>query len=606
MDTNYNVWFFRKMCVPTIIYALLYTFFLYKNLGGILISMLALATVIYSLYCIKTVGGVIKPMTIWYCAMLILTGISSGCTGNIAIQIFNLVWIFIFLVFMFVHSILDDQSWGLFKHLVSAGEAVIGSIACIYEPFIDTMDYVRNEKGSKKHGVLYIFLGAAIAIPLLGMLIVLLCCADAVFASVFEKLFADINFFTICGAVLLFVFALFSSYCGIKFLGRRSIDEKNFRSPDFPAAIAITVSALISVIYVFFCTIQIVYLFGKSCGLPSGYTYSQYAREGFFQLLFVCMFNVLLVLIGGSLFKQNKILNIFLIIISLCTYIMIASSAYRMGLYVGQYGLTTLRFFVFWALGVIALIMIGIIFSINRRNFPLFNYMMIIAGSCYLLLAFCRPDYLIAEYNITHMEETDYEYLMSLSTDAAPALAEDDVFMENEALASIYAHKISRINDESLRQANLSHLQAAASFEGQVSDAENTEYVLLYVYSPSETFEDGLQGVKNIRLGYKDEDSYENDDHYENDDPEQFTWTDAVEINDYAKEQRVFLAKIPKSDIKGKDGIEVGYSFSKKDVTEYSDTLNLVFYENDITELGLSYMDYEADYGNPQYQIFVK
>ena len=149
-------------------------------------------------------------------------------------------------------------------------------------------------------------------------------------------------------------------------------------------------------------------------------------------------------------------------------------------------------------------------------------------------------------------------------------------------------------------------MQAAASFEGQVSDAENTEYVLLYVYSPSETFEDGLEGVKNIRLGYKDEDSYENDDHYENDDPEQFTWTDAVEINDYAKEQRVFLAKIPKNDIKGKDGIEVGYSFSKKDVTEYSDTLNLVFYENDITELGLSYMDYEADYGNPQYQIFVK
>ena len=51
------------------------------------------------------------------------------------------------------------------------------------------------------------------------------------------------------------------------------------------------------------------------------------------------------------------------------------------------------------------------------------------------------------------------------------------------------------------------------------------------------------------------------------------------------------MAKIPKSDIKG---------------TEYSDTLNLVFYKNDITELGLSYMDYEADYGNPQYQIFVK
>lgn len=603
MDTNYNVYFFKKMCIPTIIYALLYTFFLYNNAGGILISILALVTVLYSLYCIKTVGGVIKPMTIWYCAMLILTGLSSGCTGNNVIQIFNFIWIFIFLVFMLVHSIFNDKNWGFMKHMFSAGEAVIGSIACIYEPVVDTMDYVRNEKGNKKHGVFYILLGAAIATPLLVMLIILLCYADAVFASVFGKLFDDINFFTVCQTVMLFVFALFSSYCGIKFLSKHSIDEKNFKSPDFPAVIAITVSALISVIYVFFCIIQIVYLFGRSSGLPSGYTYSQYAREGFFQLLFVCMFNVILVLTGSGLFKQNKILNVFLIIISLCTYIMIASSVYRMKLYVGQYGLTTLRFFVFWALGVIALLMIGIILSICRRNFPLFNYLMIIAGSCYLVLAFCRPDYWVAEYNITHMEETDYEYLMSLSTDAAPALASDDIFMENEALVSIYAHKISRITDESLRQANLSHLQAVSSFDDEISDAENTEYVLLYVYSPSGTYENGLQGVKKIRLGYKAADSYENDD------PGQFIWIDTAEIKNYAKEQRVFLAKIPKSDIEGKegkDGIDVEYSFSKNDGTEYSDILNLVFYKKDISELGLSYRDYEADYGNPQYQIYVR
>ena len=95
--------------------------------------------------------------------------------------------------------------------------------------------------------------------------------------------------------------------------------------------------------------------------------------------------------------SPNRILNIFLIIISLCTYIMIASSAYRMGLYVGQYGLTTLRFFVFWALGVIALIMIGIIFLISRRNFPLFNYMMIIAGGSFIW----RPGIWCGKYRIS-------------------------------------------------------------------------------------------------------------------------------------------------------------------------------------------------------------
>ena len=43
---------------------------------------------------------------------------------------------------------------------------------------------------------------------------VLLCSADAVFASVIKKIFADINFFTVSKVVFLFVFALFSSYCG--------------------------------------------------------------------------------------------------------------------------------------------------------------------------------------------------------------------------------------------------------------------------------------------------------------------------------------------------------------------------------------------------------
>ena len=59
---------------------------------------------------------------------------------------------------------------------------------------------------------------------------------------------------------------------------------------------------------------------------------------------------------------------------------MIASSAYRMGLYVGQYGLTTLRFFVFWALGVIALFMLGVILSICKPAFSLFRYGIIVIG----------------------------------------------------------------------------------------------------------------------------------------------------------------------------------------------------------------------------------
>ena len=163
--------------------------------------------------------------------------------------------------------------------------------------------------------------------------------------------------------------------------------------------------------------------------LPSGYTYARYAREGFFQLLFVCILNVIIVLLGSELFRKNKILNAFLILITLCTYIMIASSTYRMGLYVSEYGLTATRLCVFWALGVIALFMLGVILSICRPAFSLFRYGIIVIGVCYLVLAFARPDYLVARYNTVCMEDTDYKYLMSLSTDASPALAADADFM---------------------------------------------------------------------------------------------------------------------------------------------------------------------------------
>ena len=116
--------------------------------------------------------------------------------------------------------------------------------------------------------------------------------------------------------------------------------------------------------------------------LPSGYTYARYAREGFFQLLFVCILNVIIVLLGSGLFRRNKVLNAFLILITLCTYIMIASSAYRMGLYVSEYGLTATRLCVFWALGVIALFMLGVILSICKPAFSLFRYGIIVIGVC--------------------------------------------------------------------------------------------------------------------------------------------------------------------------------------------------------------------------------
>ena len=198
-----NADFFGRLCIPTIIYALLYTIFLYENTGGILVTLFcnrhrSIQPVLY-----EDTSYRAKPLTIWYSVMMILTGLSSGLTGNKIIQGFNFCWILVFLVFMLLHNFCNDRQWGLIKYIAAAFQAVFGAIGCIAEPFMDIADYMRNERmdsdnmGSdsmvgdsanatagerhvKKHRMLYVFIGIAIAFPLVVLIVVLLCSADAV------------------------------------------------------------------------------------------------------------------------------------------------------------------------------------------------------------------------------------------------------------------------------------------------------------------------------------------------------------------------------------------------------------------------------------------
>src|SRR5699024_4004073 len=115
--------------------------------------------------------------------------------------------------------------------------------------------------------------------------------------------------------------------------------------------------------------IQIVYLFLRlDTGLPDGMTYSQYAHEGFWQLLVVSMINFAAVVICIQIFEKNKVLQMLLCVISVCTCVMILSAAYRMMLYVGEYDLTFLRVLVLWFLAVLMIIFFGVIYSIFRRD----------------------------------------------------------------------------------------------------------------------------------------------------------------------------------------------------------------------------------------------
>lgn len=351
-----------------------------------------------------------------------------------------------------LHNYYEDREWDFGKNIVEIAKAVFGAMGCISTPFIEANGYFQEKRKGKSKKGYYILLGVLIAIPSVGILGMLLSSADAVFADLIDGVFHNIAFsgqwFGVLGMLF---FGFFSSYCGMRYLSARKQPPKEGTMIQQEPVIAITFTSLLTLMYLLFSGIQIIYLFLGYGTLPEGMTYATYARTGFFQLLFVCFINLLLVLEIKKYFKSKGVLRGLLLTICGCTFIMISSSVYRMLLYIEAYQLTFLRVFVLVALSVISLMMIGVVISLYSTKFPLFRYGLVLISVIYIGFSFSHVDYFIATYNLEHMtEDTKAEtlsYIGTLSTDAAPAIM-NYLNQENELKEEILdARKVIKAGD---------------------------------------------------------------------------------------------------------------------------------------------------------------
>ncbi len=411
---------FKLMALPTVIYAVLYTFCLYKNSHSIMTPVFVLATLWYCKTVLAKEQQKMKPFSIFCIAGMFLLAVSAACTGSAPLVFMDLAGIFLLLVCMLLFQCCHPKNWTIAKGFSAIVTAICGAIGCIGDPFSDFSCFQKKRERKKDSRAGYIFWGILVSIPVLLVVVALLYCADAVFADLVSSVFElepAVNGFV--PASLMFLYALFASYCGIRYLKKGTISSESKDYRKLEPVIANTVLALVSFVYLLFSAIQILYLFWGNMQLPDGYTYAEYAREGFFQLLFVCMINVGLVLFFMGCFREDRLKKILLTVISLCTYIMLASSALRMCMYIKNYNLTFLRIFVLWMLGLIGILLAGITFQIYKNRFPLFKYTIVAVTVFVLGFTFSHPDYWIAKYNTARQ---DYSYIGHLSADAAPAL----------------------------------------------------------------------------------------------------------------------------------------------------------------------------------------
>lgn len=439
---------FPFMGIGSLIYAFFYTFFLYKNSSGITYPFFVGGTCLFFFLYLKKSGLTAKKFSVFIIVSLMLLGISTCLTDSWILLFFNKLGIFCLFFYLVLHNLYQDKNWGLPKYAGAITTVVFSSLCHIFKPFTDFSAFRKShspeDKISEGKGK-YVLLGVIIALPLLFIILLLLGSADAVFGNILENIFTfDFDFSDhVFGITFSFLFAFFAAYSIMSRLNVHDIREEVPDKRTSEPLIAITFTGLISFIYLIFCSIQVVYLFGGLGTLPSGYTYASYAKEGFFQLVFVCLINLALVLICMRRFRKSNVLKGILTFISLCTYIMIASSAYRMILYIQVYYLTFLRVFVLWALAVIFLLMTGALIMIYREAFPLVKYCLIVVTSFYLVFSFAHPDYWIARYNLDHtisaadLQQSredgtygslevfkDFYYLKGLSMDAAPVIFE--------------------------------------------------------------------------------------------------------------------------------------------------------------------------------------
>lgn len=367
---------------------------------------------------------------------MMLLGISTFLTDDQRIIAFNKTGIFLLIMSLLLKQFFDTSKWKLGKYLASIVQATFMSIGELPRPVEDGVLYQKNRDGKKSRTTGYILIGLAISVPLLLIVLALLASADVFFLEMTMKVFGSINLPNVMNIIFRIAVMFFFSYMLMAYLCQKQIKEEVKDHRNGEPIIAVTVTAMLTFVYLIFSVVQIAGLFLGQLKLPEGYTYAEYARQGFFQLLAVSILNLIIVLVCLGFFRESKVLKVILTIMSLCTFIMIASSAMRMIIYIRFYYLTFLRILVLWALALLTVLFLGILVNIYVERFPLFRYSMAVVTVFYLGLSFAHPDYIIARVNVANTEAEsrqwwvdesvepyhDFSYLSRLSADAAPVL----------------------------------------------------------------------------------------------------------------------------------------------------------------------------------------
>lgn len=252
------------------------------------------------------------------------------------------------------------------------------------EDVAENMSYfqkiISNMKNKKLKSII---IGIGVSIPIVVILLLLLTSADLYFSEFISTI---LNIFSFdLGKIFRFVifFILFFGI-GINIMNSKDFEMYENKKINIDSIIITTILSIVNLVFVLFIVSEISKLTNNFLSLPVEYTFSSYAREGFFQLLFVTLINfsiIMFFLYKTKVVEENKIVKYLLLSLIFFSIILIFNSYYRMFLYIGAYGFTVLRLQVmlFLAMELIIFILLikRVVSKLNKDSLKYFIIMVI-------------------------------------------------------------------------------------------------------------------------------------------------------------------------------------------------------------------------------------
>lgn len=310
-----------------------------------------------------------------------------------------------------------------------------------------------------------VVLTVIIVMPLLVIVLQLLSAADPRFMNIIDHLFSWLSQL-ISGNLLTYLIELlvaipvaayfYGALWGnsrpndqIKgWLPKENVDSWLSRLHCAPQVMIYTCLVLFNGVYLLFLALQALRLVeALQMGLPHMTTYSEFAREGFFELCKVSAINLMLMGVAWLLATRNGVatnakapqvrekttsshipgaLRILLAVLSLQTILLVVTAMTKMLLYIQAYGLTRLRvytaWFMVWLLIVFLVLGAVQVLQLRRQSSGLhsgaktsasaerFGTAALVKGTAtlsiamFLLLGYCNVDGIIVRENLARFE----------------------------------------------------------------------------------------------------------------------------------------------------------------------------------------------------------